>query len=95
MPTRNLSFYTEVVGVTVMSLIAAYSWNYFMSDFIKDTPLSIKLIFAIVMTTISVFVLWSIFSNSKHTKDNNFMTPDPFPDVYYYDDYNDDKKEKK
>nr|QBK86530.1 MAG: hypothetical protein LCMAC102_03250 [Marseillevirus LCMAC102] len=62
---RNLHFYTELVLVTVLSLIAANSWVRFLSqtlDYYFPRSLVVDLIVSIIMTIVAIYVLHLVFS---------------------------------
>lgn len=72
MPTRNIKFYSELVLVTVLSLIAANAWvRLLMGSLQRFFPNSLTADFfaAVVMTFVAVVVLHLIFSkqNTMHT----------------------------
>ena len=72
MPKRGSKFYTELVIVTVLSLVAAHGWNRWIGEVInKYYPgeLSMHLIFALVATCLAILTLSALFSNKEDTGD--------------------------
>ncbi|MDB4769505.1 hypothetical protein OAG24_00930 [bacterium] len=68
MPNRRFKFYAEIVAVTVLSLIAAHSWDRFLSKALEVYfPGSIvdDLIVAIVITGIAIYLLYLLFSQTE------------------------------
>lgn len=74
MPRRNLQFYTELVVVTVLSLVAANSWIRLVTEGLnRFYPGSLKVDFfvAVITTLIAVMVLNAIFADDKSNKERD------------------------
>ena len=90
MPQRNIKFYSEVVLVTVLSLVAANAWVRWMSQSLNyDYPKSLKVDFivAVVTTCVAVWILHAVFAEKKNGEkspyeEKNGRRPEVRHDVY-------------
>lgn len=89
MSERNMMFYSEVVLVTVLSLVAANAWIRWMSDSLNYYyPKSIKVDFivAVITTCVAVWILHAMFAKEKETKgrceEKNNKRPEVRHDIY-------------
>jgi hypothetical protein len=78
MPERNLRFYSELVIVTVLSLVAANAWVRLLTQTLNryyPGSLIVDLLVAIIITAVAVFVLHTFFSdrnNASTDKDEEY-----------------------
>jgi len=81
MPERGLHFYTELVIVTVLSLIAAKAWFHWFIRFLNKyagTSLHVDFFAVAILTVISIFGLHLLFSKKVKATD----LPLPQADIY-------------
>lgn len=65
MPERGLHFYTELVIVTVVSLVAAKAWYRWFVRFLSGyfgTSIHIDFLAAVILTLVAIFGLHLLFS---------------------------------
>lgn len=95
---RNLRFYTELVIVTVLSLVAANAWIYIMRKFLdrySENNFVIETIVAIVLTLVAVGVLHYFFKSGEsfyvdekeRTNGENISSDPPDSLLYYWSGY--------
>jgi len=68
MPGRDFKFYTELVLVTVLSLVAANAWIRVLKQILNHyypNSITVDVITAIVMTGIAIGILHMIFSKKE------------------------------
>lgn len=79
MPRRNLQFYSELVIVTVLSLVAANSWIRWITQTLNHFyPGSLRVDFfvALLTTILAVVILNSIFADADDADDKKkFKSP--------------------
>ena len=70
MPQRNFKFYTELVLVTVLSLISATLWvrwiTHSLNKYYPDSP-TVDFITSVIVTLIAIFVLNWAFGKQGNT----------------------------
>jgi heme/copper-type cytochrome/quinol oxidase subunit 2 len=80
MASRNLTYYSEIVLVTVLSLVAANGWTKILSTLMdrhcKESLLS-EIIIAVIVTFVAVLVLWFVFSWKRSQAIENDKKPKP------------------
>lgn len=71
---KNVKFYTEIVFVTVLSLVASSVWiewmKYILYNYFNDNPYAV-LIIALVITGLAIILLNYLFSTEKHNSDED------------------------
>lgn len=75
MAERPIRFYTEIILLTILSLVSATGWINFstatLNSYYPDS-IKAKFLFALGITILSITLLYLIFSNStKNDKNHN------------------------
>lgn len=88
MARRDFKFYSELVLVTVLSLVAANAWVRWMNqslNYFYPKSLRVDFIVAVVMTCVAVWVLHVTFSEepSNSSEDEKSKQPGIRHDLYH------------